>query len=75
MHCGDPNEKEVQKGGIYVYAWLIDFAIQYVKQQTEEKKGPVVLTPTQGASVGSQTGVTCPDYLFLRSPWCVENRL
>ena len=40
MHCGDPKEKEVQKGGMYAYAWLIDFAIQYVKQQTEKKKVP-----------------------------------
>ena len=31
MHCGGPNEKEVQKAGIYAYTWLIDFAIQHVK--------------------------------------------
>ena len=58
MHCGDPKEKEVQKGGIYAYAWLIDFAIQYIKQQTEKKKSPVVLPLTQGAKVGYKTVVT-----------------
>lgn len=57
MHCGDPKEKEVQKGGIYAYAWLIDFAIQYVSNKPR-KKGPVVLPLTQGAKVGYKTVVT-----------------
>ena len=57
MHCGDPKEKEVQKGGIYAYAWLIDFAIQYVSNKPR-KKGPVDLTLTQGAKVGYKTVVT-----------------
>ena len=28
MHCGDLTGKEVQKEGIYVYVWLIRFAVQ-----------------------------------------------
>ena len=64
MHCGGPNEKEVQKGGIYAYAWLIDFAIQHVKLETEKKKDPVFLTLTRGGTVGCKTVVTWPDYLF-----------
>lgn len=27
-HCGDLNEKEVQKEGICVYVWLIHFVVQ-----------------------------------------------
>ena len=37
--AGYLNGKEVQKGGMYVYVWLIDFVVQYniVKQLYSNK--------------------------------------
>ena len=36
MLCGDLNGKEIQKRGIYVYIWMINFAVQAETDTAEQ---------------------------------------